>query len=263
MNDGPLSEKEPPLVPDAAPKQKQRVYPLRRHIEKLTSNHRYFRALVAFAHSPRLRHAFTLKMVVKRVQLPAVTPIGDINIPTSAESWAKSLDDFCDEYQFKVEPVRGKPIIDYLVGHHHTATVPHKVHSECALIAHYDRQRATSDSYTPAFAYIGVSKLSCKPCHLWISAYNTRPNVPKFYTRGSHGRWYFPWSPPRIAGWNHRLENTFAQACLGYLGVRGVLRSSSLSTVASGETNWEDDDNERKKREERTKQAKLMMLNDI
>lgn len=250
-------------VPDAAPQTKPEPFPLRRHIEKLTSNHRYFRALIAFAHSPRLRSAFTRKRFVERVSLDDITPDGEIELPTTAKSWANLLDDLCDGYQFAIQSEKAQPIIQYLTDHHHTDAVPHKVHSECALVAHYDHQRTSKTNYTPAFAYLGVSKLSCKPCHLWLSAYNERPGVPKFYTRGSHGSWYFPWSPPTIAGWNPRLETAMEKACLGYLGVRGVLRSNSDSTVASGETSWEDDADERAQREERTRQAEIMMRDGI
>ena len=42
------------------------------------------------------------------------------------------------------------------------------------------------------FSYIGVSKLSCSPCQIWIQGYN-KVQGPKFYTRGSHGKWYWPW----------------------------------------------------------------------
>lgn len=224
----------PSPVPDATPKPKPPPYPLRRHIEKLTSHHRYFRALLAFTHSPRLRLAFTLAESVKTVSLPTLTPTGVIALPTSATSWTKVLHDLCAEHQFQVQEERAKPIIDYLESHHHHASVPHQVHSECALVAQYDLERTSSVGYAPPFAYIGVSKLSCKPCHLWLSAYNACPGAPRFYTRGSHGKWYFPWSPPTIAGWNPGLEPRMESACLGYLGVRGVLRSASDSTVASG-----------------------------
>jgi len=44
----------------------------------------------------------------------------------------------------------------------------------------------------PAFSYIGVSKLSCAPCHLWIQGYNEKCR-PRFYTRGTHMKWYWPW----------------------------------------------------------------------
>jgi len=44
----------------------------------------------------------------------------------------------------------------------------------------------------PPFSYIGVSKLSCSRCQIWFEGYNKQQG-PKFYTRGSHGKWYWPW----------------------------------------------------------------------
>jgi len=47
------------------------------------------------------------------------------------------------------------------------------------------------------FSYIGVSKLSCSACQMWIEGYNKKGS-PMFFTRGSHGKWYFPWAIPRF-----------------------------------------------------------------
>ncbi|PUU81811.1 hypothetical protein B9Z19DRAFT_1062375 [Tuber borchii] len=49
----------------------------------------------------------------------------------------------------------------------------------------------------PPFNYIGVSKLSCAACQMWMDGYNKRGGK-TFYTRGSHGKWYFPWATPRV-----------------------------------------------------------------
>ena len=49
----------------------------------------------------------------------------------------------------------------------------------------------------PIFSYLGVSKLSCSACKLWIEAYNQQERV-KYYTRGSHGKWYWPWGLPQL-----------------------------------------------------------------
>jgi len=44
----------------------------------------------------------------------------------------------------------------------------------------------------PPFSYIGVSKLSCNACQIWMAGYNRQPGQ-EFYTRGTHGKWYWPW----------------------------------------------------------------------
>ena len=49
----------------------------------------------------------------------------------------------------------------------------------------------------PVFSYLGVSKLSCSACKVWIDIYNLWGEV-KYYTRGSHGKWYWPWGLPHL-----------------------------------------------------------------
>ncbi|PUU81796.1 hypothetical protein B9Z19DRAFT_1062367 [Tuber borchii] len=49
----------------------------------------------------------------------------------------------------------------------------------------------------PAFSYIGVSKLCCAACKMWIEGYNQQEG-PEFYTRGSHVKWYWPWGLPQL-----------------------------------------------------------------
>lgn len=80
--DGQQPQWTPAPVTNTTPKPKSPQYPLRRHIEKLTSHHRYFRALITLGHSPRLRLAITLAESVKTVSLPTITPIGVIAVPT-------------------------------------------------------------------------------------------------------------------------------------------------------------------------------------
>jgi len=36
----------------------------------------------------------------------------------------------------------------------------------------------------PALSYIGISKLPCKLCHFWISAYNKHTSADKYRTKG-------------------------------------------------------------------------------
>jgi len=75
------------------------------------------------------------------------------------------------------------------------------------LLRYWSRQEAgcyTNDTSNdedywrgiPAFSYIGVSKLSCRPCNLWIKCHNEL-SPSKFYTRGCHGKWYWPWGLPK------------------------------------------------------------------
>ena len=80
----------------------------------------------------------------------------------------------------------------------------------------------------PAFSYIGVSKLCCAPCHLWIQSYNDLPG-PKFYTRGKHGKWYRGWLMPELHK-NQLSIPLVEQMSLAYLRYcRSRLRLKNLS----------------------------------
>jgi len=65
------------------------------------------------------------------------------------------------------------------------------IHCESKLIQHF----ATRDNDISPFNYIAVSKLSCGACRVWLEAFNELGKQP-FYTRGSHGAWYWPWGMP-------------------------------------------------------------------
>ncbi|KAG0126361.1 hypothetical protein HOY82DRAFT_628380, partial [Tuber indicum] len=70
------------------------------------------------------------------------------------------------------------------------------VHCECALIQYLQVNQHNEWDNISAFSYIGVSKLRCSACRTWIEAFN-KQGGPQFYTRGSHGKWYWPWGLPR------------------------------------------------------------------
>jgi len=80
----------------------------------------------------------------------------------------------------------------------------------------------------PVFSYIGVSKLSCTPCQLWIQGYNALPG-PSLYTRGNHGKWYRGWLMPEL----HKSQlsvHLVEQMSLAYLKYcRSKLRLKNLS----------------------------------
>lgn len=68
--------------------------------------------------------------------------------------------------------------------------VADKVHCECAVIAHLYQYTTV-----PAYPYVGVSRLVCKPCYYWIKAFNKTMST-KFSIRGSHDNWYMKWARP-------------------------------------------------------------------
>jgi hypothetical protein len=71
------------------------------------------------------------------------------------------------------------------------------VHCECALIYHFNKPAKPETTDIPPVGYLGVSKLSCSACKMFIDVWNqNNPHGRKFLTRGSHGKCYFPWALP-------------------------------------------------------------------
>ena len=80
----------------------------------------------------------------------------------------------------------------------------------------------------PPFSYIGVSKLSCRACQMWIQCYNAQGGR-EYYTRGSHGKWYWPWGMPQLKE-EALSESMVKMICTAYREhCRALHRLKSLS----------------------------------
>lgn len=97
------------------------------------------------------------------------------------------------------------------------------------------RARPRSTLREPLLSYIGVSTLSCMPCHLWLGvlAASTGRN---YSTRGTNGKWYRGWRTP--GRWGEadeaHLERLMRGVTVRRLVVTRGVRSGSDSTDASG-----------------------------
>ena len=106
-------------------------------------------------------------------------------------------------------------------------------HCECALISFLENNK----NYGPVFGHIGVSKLSCKPCYLWIESLNETKKDIRYETRGCHNKWYKGWRMPYLdqSNMNQIFAANVAHDFCNILMDRGWLREMALSdsTVAS------------------------------
>ncbi|RPB04245.1 hypothetical protein L873DRAFT_1460033 [Choiromyces venosus 120613-1] len=164
-------------------------FELRRALEKLTSLDRHIEALFAFAHSPRLRHALQYRMSISVVPEQTRT----VKLPTSQEQWQSILEAACNER--RVWQKKDSALLSEMFQLEYTCPV----HCECRLIQYLMAKHNTPWDNVPPFNYIGVSKLSCGACHIWMEAFNGLDGR-QFYTRGSHGKWYWPWGVPTVGG---------------------------------------------------------------
>ncbi|KAG0635193.1 hypothetical protein HOY80DRAFT_467143 [Tuber brumale] len=162
-------------------------FKLRRALEKLTSLPRHIDTLIGFAHSPRLRPALQYDMSIS----PVPNQPQNVRLPTMRKEWKSFLETLFGGHQLWQEADAVK-----LSQKFRSRNYECPVHCECALIQYLQVKQHNDWDNVSAFSYIGVSKLSCSACRIWIEAFNEQRG-PEFYTRGSHGKWYWPWGMPR------------------------------------------------------------------
>lgn len=211
----------------------QSEFALRRALEKLTSHHRHFMQLVSSASSPRLNRIFTLDSTIATVP-DCFDDITRFTLPHGVSAWRDVVAEICVDHPDLLEDDVmmdrvSRDLDTKLSGDDHTPCV----HCECALAAHYESHRGVTT--TPPFSYIGVSKLSCMPCHLWLRALAASTGR-NYYTRGTHGKWYRGWRTP--GRWGDadgaQLEQLMRDVLVERLLVTRGVRSGSDSTDASG-----------------------------
>ena len=198
-------------------------FPLRHALEKLTSLPRHIETLYGFAHSPRLQPALQYCLFISAVSEKSHI----VQLPASPKEWRSFLEVAC-YYHYDFQKTHAVEL---------TKTFGSKkwvcpVHCECGLIQYLHTRRGDQWDHVPPFNYIGVSKLSCSACRIWIEAFNELSGR-KFYTRGSHGKWSWPWGIPRAQG---ALAELIAQKVLDKyldLAVEKLRRSGSESSGVS------------------------------
>ncbi|RPA96125.1 hypothetical protein L873DRAFT_1845502 [Choiromyces venosus 120613-1] len=192
-------------------------FKLRHALEKLTSLNRHIESLFAFAHSPRLRRALQYRMSISVVPEQTCT----IKFPTLQKQWQSILETTCIEHTDWQWEEAGKllrrfPLEEY--------TCP--VHCECGLIQYLQAKQDTPWGNVPPFRYIGVSKLSCSACRIWIEAFNGLGRQ-QFYTRGSHRKWYWPWGMPTV-------EESLGKIMTGKISGEYIAHQEELGHLRSG-----------------------------
>jgi len=200
-------------------------FPLRRALEKLTSLSRHIETLFRFAHSPRLQPALGYCLFTSAV--PGKTEI--VQLPASPEEWGSFLEAaFRKHYDFQI--TRSVELAEEFGSKNWVCPV----HCECGLIQYLHTREGDQCDHVPPFNYIGFSKLSCSACRIWIETFNNWGGW-KFYTSGSHGKWFWPWGIPIADG---PLVGLMAQKVIDKyldLAVRGLQRSDSESKRASSD----------------------------
>lgn len=180
---------------------------LQRAIEKLCTIHFHVGTLVRFAYSARMRFLLSERtLVIKTVERDA--PTNKRPMPSTENEWRKVLQDIVDrkelEFEGSPEEVRAnqKRIFSKALAQERLLE-----HCECLLAVYLLRHGSGS-----LISYIGISKLSCKPCFLWLQAVNEVSSC-QFKTKRCHDKWYPSWSTPELS--DNRFKSEIEKSFLG------------------------------------------------
>ncbi|KAG0126293.1 hypothetical protein HOY82DRAFT_629017 [Tuber indicum] len=211
-------------------------FPLQRALEKLISLPRHIQSLFGFALSPRLRPALQYRMSICAVLGRAQ----NVKLPASEDEWKSFL-----KVASGVEGPWQEDDAMELFKKFGSREWECPVHCECGLIQFLQTNHGDSWDNVPAFGYIGVSKLSCIACRVWIEAFNELGG-PKFYTRGSHGKWYFPWGMPMAEGplkekMREKVLNEYIRQLEDREKIKRAGSDSSGAILSGAEDNMGDD----------------------
>jgi hypothetical protein len=202
-----------------------------RFFKKVTLIHGSIADLESAARSTRLYRLFRKKLFVEFVDYPRMR----VTLPSSKDAWTTFIDTAMDSAQ-PLKPIQPKVIqstVAALLTRFSHQSVSCEIHCECRIL-----QRFTTTAYKiKPINYIGVSKLSCAGCAAVFDSYNELQNSRDrmFYTRGGHGKWYFPWLLPKVGGgvkqidFTNRVYMKLAGQYAQYLKAVAYSDSSALS----------------------------------
>lgn len=160
-------------------------------------------------------------------QVP-VDPPPPISLPTSAPEWCSAIRDICERHLPSSSTWESSESQKLQARFSSPGARQGVVHCECSLIAFLETHKGGA----PPFSYIGVSKLPCYPCYAWIKAFNGLGGR-QYYTKGTHGKWYWPWSMPTVPVLGDDVATALAKAYVEYQVGVGTLRPGSDSSDAS------------------------------
>ncbi|KAG0640298.1 hypothetical protein HOY80DRAFT_1136096 [Tuber brumale] len=195
----------------------ERPFPLRHTIEKLISQSGHINNLFEFANSPSLSPALQNNLIISTV----TKQTRSAELPKSPGEWELILNS-----ANLGDPGSRRTAAEELAGYK-TKRCP--VHSECKLVQHFSTGPGNQGDLIPPFNYLGVSKLSCSACRVWLEAFNELGGQ-QFYTRGSHGAWYWPWGMPAVEA---SLDEVMVEKVCGAYFEHQDLDARTESAVAS------------------------------
>lgn len=195
----------------------------------------HIETLLKLAYSPRFRS--TLEYRINITSVPNENRM--VQLPASEEQWRLFLKTACQQSYDWHEAEALKLSQRFGTGKYSCT-----VHCQCKLIQHLQIKRQDQWDKVPPFSYIGMSKLTCAACNIWIKAFNKQGGR-QFYSRGSGSKWAWPWGMPSMGSdFDKLIAKKLRKAYIvhAYHRSRSVRAHMSLFGVLHGLT-----DDQRKK----------------
>jgi len=173
-------------------------FPLRRYLDKIRDLHRHIHALIGYAHSPHLRHYFTMEFFIK---LDMPHDQYTIPIPRSVSQWSIVAESILDPENLELidqDIVLQSVVFGYS---HNKDPIPACVHSEVRLLHFMESVGEASGQ-----VYIGQNRPSCMGCYFYVRNHNKRHPEGCVSTRDPRDRYVFPWNFPVGTGLDFRRE---------------------------------------------------------
>jgi hypothetical protein len=210
---------------------------LDRYLLKIVAAQKDIGVLLALARSPRCRKILRGFFEIRALQEFDLKPtLMTSSIPQTGEQWRSLIDSVLeDRNKYKTSSDDMLELVGDTVNAHcsemetYNLRVTNTVHCECKLVLYFQQQ--SSDQPRP-YSYIGVSKLSCRGCDIFLDAVN-KVFGSNFLTKGCHHKWYYPWRFPQLnCGGTEVAKEMYKGLCVKfsrtYHGFR-VMREENLS----------------------------------
>ncbi|KAF8416745.1 hypothetical protein EV426DRAFT_396420 [Tirmania nivea] len=206
-------------------------FPLMHYLEKVLSIYGYFTTLMNWARSPFLRVSLSMTTRVQVLAESSKAP----SLPTNEDAWEAVLNDLFESAN--VDPT-DQSFVAESAKHAWLRYRPKRaklkrcpIHCEVALVQHYHQ----SSSIVPPLCYIGVSKLSCLCCHLFLREF-AKETKKNFKTRGTHSKIYYPWGFPELGALDGALEGRIQEQMATEIAIHAAHQLMEKGKVRSRAT---------------------------
>lgn len=160
---------------------------LQRYLRKIAGTLKQLDILTRAARSPRCKHIFAVPFNIQT--LPPISTKATA-VPRSVKDW-ESVFERAAGVQYNMYDMDMHVISEDAAYMSREAISMHTtVHCELKIALQ------AMKNGNKMYSYIGVSKLSCRGCQVWLCAFNELHET-HFCTRGSHGKAYYPWQIPQ------------------------------------------------------------------